>query len=93
MDGVFPLVIPVHQDVEVVAVFGGNGNQLLVPAVIVHQGGVAIRGEGRRFLRLLHLYVGIVGFISRFPAAARVGGDRKTAHKNQGGAKRGQCPQ
>ena len=31
--------------------------------------------KGRRFLRRLHLYVGIVGFVSRFPAAS-VGGHR-----------------
>ena len=49
--------------------------------------------KGLCFLRLLHLYVGIVGFISRFLAAARVSGDRKTAHEDQGGAKCGQCPQ
>ena len=77
---------------KVIAVFGGDGNQLLFPAVIVHQSGVAIRGKGRRFLRRLHLYVGIVGFVSRFPAAS-VGGHRKTAHENQGGTKRGHSPQ
>ena len=34
MDGVFALVVPVDDDIEIVAAFGGNGNELLIACLL-----------------------------------------------------------
>ena len=46
MDGVFALVVPVNEDIEVVAAFGRYRDKLLVAAEIVHKGCVPVGGKG-----------------------------------------------
>ena len=46
MYGVLALVVPVNEDIKVIAVFGRYGDKLLVAAEIVYKGRVPVRGEG-----------------------------------------------
>ena len=64
MDGGFLVLVgPVNEDIKIVARLGGDGNELLVAAEIVHQGNVALRGQGRAVLGFLHHHIFIVGGI------------------------------
>ena len=65
MDGVFPLVVPVNEDIEVIPGFGRHCDKLLVPAEIVYKGGVPLRREGFGFLRFLHDNARVVGRVGR----------------------------
>ena len=42
---------------------GGNGNELLVATKIIHQSGVAIRGQRRCFFRFFHHHIAVIGGI------------------------------
>src|SRR5699024_320468 len=85
------LICPVNEDIEIIACLSGDGDELLIAAVIVHQGGVALRRKGRRILfRLLHNHVVIVSGILSLRCLC-IGGNRKAAHNQQGGAKCGHC--
>ena len=55
------LVGPVDQDIKIVACLGGNGNELLVATKIIHQRGVAIRGQRRCFFRFFHYHIAVIG--------------------------------
>ena len=46
MYGVLALVVPVNEDIKVIAVFGRYGDKLLVAAEIVYKGRVPVRGKG-----------------------------------------------
>ena len=46
MYGILALVVPVNEDIKVIAVFGRYGDKLLVAAEIVYKGCVPVRGEG-----------------------------------------------
>ena len=62
MDGIFPVLGAVNDDVKIVATFGNDGDKLLVAGrftrYIVHKGHIPVRGKGlrliaaRRFFRL-----------------------------------------
>ena len=71
-------------------VLGGDGEELLVAAEIIHQGSVALRGQGRTVLSFFH-HIGIVGGILRRGLLRPLSksGDRKTAHQHQCGAEGG----
>src|SRR5699024_2099352 len=86
--GFLVLVGPVNEDVEVVACLGGDGDELLVVAEIIHQGGVAIRGQGRTVLGFLHDHIAVVGGILRrkFFRSLGKGSHGKAHHQHQGGA-------
>ena len=74
----------------IVAAFGGNGNELLVAAVVVHKSSVPVRGKGRRVLGFFHNNARIVGGVVLRRLCK--GGNRKAAHEHKGGTKRGQSP-
>ncbi len=46
MYGVLALVVPVNEDIKIIAVFGRYGDKLLVAAEIVYKGRVPVRGKG-----------------------------------------------
>ena len=46
MYGVLALVVPVNEDIKVIAVFGRYGDKLLVAAEIVYKSRIPVRGEG-----------------------------------------------
>src|SRR5699024_1285770 len=93
--GFLVLVGPVSEDVEIVARLGGDGDELLVAAEIIHQGGVALRGQGRAVLGFLHHHIAVIGGVRRRGSRRRrvgalgKGGHRKAAHQHQAGAKGG----
>lgn len=43
---VLALVVPVNEDIKIIAVFGRYGDKLLVAAEIVYKGRVPVRGKG-----------------------------------------------
>ena len=103
MDGVFPVLGAVNDNVKIVAAFGNDGDKLLIAGRfarnIVHKGHITVRGKGlrliaaRRFLRLGFRRGRFLGYRGRrqvaFIAAARVCGNRKAAHDNQRGKQYG----
>ena len=93
MDGIFPLVVPVNEDIKIVPGFGRYCDKLLVPAEIIYKGGVPLRREGFRFgFRFLIDNAAVVGRVGRFLRGLCKSGNGKAAHKEQGGAKGSQCP-
>ena len=40
--------------------FGGNSNELLIATKIIHQSGVAIRGQRRCFFRFFHHHIAVM---------------------------------
>ena len=103
MDGIFPVLGAVNDDVKIVATFGNDGDKLLVAGrftrYIVHKGHIPVRGKGlrliaaRRFFRLGFRRGGFLGYGGRrvvaFIATARISGNRKAAHDNQCGKQYG----
>src|SRR5699024_2282216 len=88
--GFLVLVGPVNQDIEVVARLGGDGDKLLVAAEIIHQGGVALRGQGRAVLGFLHHHVGVVGGVLRRRLVGALGKGRdREAHRHHSGQTEG----
>src|SRR5699024_9539624 len=89
------LVGAVNEDIKVVACLGGDGDELLVAAVVIHQGGVALRGQRRGILGFFHHHVAVVGGVRRRCGRRRrvgalgKGGHGKAAHQHQAGAKGG----
>ena len=61
MDGIFPVLGAVNDDVKIVATFGNDGDKLLVAGrftrYIVHKGHIPVRGKGLRLnKRAIHDY-------------------------------------
>ena len=87
MHGVFSLVVPVNEDIKVIAVFGRHGDKLLVAAEIVNQRRVPVRGEWFFLFGFLVDNAAVVGRVVLPLRGLRVGGDGKAAHEDKGGAK------
>ena len=86
MHGVLALVVPVNEDIKVIAVFGRHGDKLLVAAKIVHKGSVPVRGEGFFLFGFLVDNAAVVGRVVLSLRGLRVSGNGKAAHKDKGGA-------
>src|SRR5699024_5091848 len=67
-------------------------DKLLVPAEIIYKGGVPLRREGFGFLRFLHDNAAVVGRVGYVLRGLCKSGNGNATHKEQGGAKGGQCP-
>ena len=63
MYGVLALVVPVNEDIKVIAVFGRYGDKLLVAAEIVYKGRVPVRGKGFFLLGFLVDNAAVVGVV------------------------------
>ena len=63
MYGVLALVVPVNEDIKVIAVFGRYGDKLLVAAEIVYKGRVPVRGKGFFLFGFLIDNAAVVGVV------------------------------
>ena len=89
----FILVGPVDQDIKIVARLGGNGNELFIAPEIIHQSGVAIRGQRRCFFRFFHHHIAVIGGILCRGRRCALGksGNGKARCQHQRQAKGGKC--
>ena len=76
MHGVLALVVPVNEDIKVIAVFGRYGDKLLVAAEIVYKGRVPVRGKGFFLFGFLIDNAAVVGRVLSLRGLCK-GGDGK----------------
>ncbi len=77
MYGVLALVVPVNEDIKIIAVFGRYGDKLLVAAEIVYKGRVPVRVRGSSFLGFLVDNAAVVGSVLALRGLCK-GGDGKS---------------